>query len=83
MGLDAWHGTLLGAISTLSTVVAVLWRQTNSLRQQLDELHAEHKDDIKELTRASLELGLSVVARVRPRIGYGTSQPQYDDPEEG
>lgn len=73
--MDVWHGTLLGAISTLSGVVAVLWKQTNNLRSKLDALHEEHKDDIRELTQASLELGLSVVARARPRAGSGTSLP--------
>lgn len=73
--MDQWHGILIGAVSTLSGVVTVLWKQNNSLRKQHDDLHAEHKDDIKELTQASLELGLSVVARARPRAGSATLPP--------
>jgi hypothetical protein len=84
--MDQWHGILIGAVSTLSGVVAVLWKQTNSLRSQLDVLHDEHKGDIRELMQSSIELGLSVVARARPRVGSGRSQPpsapgsQRDEP---
>jgi hypothetical protein len=95
--LDAWHGTLIGAITTLTGAVVALWKHANSLRkshskelaelhekhdQEKDALHNEHKDDIRVLTQASLELGLSVLARTRPLIGSSPSRPLSDEPEE-
>jgi hypothetical protein len=54
--VDAWHGILISAVTSLTAAVGVLWRQTVTLRRQLDDLHAEHLDDVKELTRETIEL---------------------------
>jgi hypothetical protein len=54
--VDTWHGILMSAIGSLSTVVGVLWRQNVRLRKQLDDLHEEHKDDIRVLTHETIEL---------------------------
>lgn len=54
--MDAWHGILISAVTSLAAAVGVLWRQTVLLRRQLDDLHAEHLDDVKVLTRETIEL---------------------------
>lgn len=54
--MDEWHGILCSAAASLATAVGVLWRQTVSLRRQLDDLHAEHVDDVKQLTRETIDL---------------------------
>lgn len=89
--MDAWHGTLIGAITTLVGAVVALWKHANSQRRghektlealhakhnlEKDRLHAEHKDDIKELTQAALELGTAVHrARALPPGTSGSSPP--------
>jgi hypothetical protein len=50
-------------------------------RQALSELHDEHKIDIRRLTEASLKLGLSVIARVRPPAGSSESLTASSDSE--
>ncbi len=47
---------LLTAIGAMATAVGVLWRQTVTLRRQLDDLHAMHLADVKDLTRQALQV---------------------------
>jgi hypothetical protein len=64
--LDAWHSLLIGAITTLAGTVAVLWRENR-------KLHAEHKQDIRSLTQAALQLGHAVTARAQLPSGSDRS----------
>ncbi len=54
---------LLTAIGSISTALGVMWRalltkdKDNAvLRKQLDDLHADHVEDVKTLTRETIEL---------------------------
>lgn len=47
---------LLTAIGALSTAIGVMWRQNVLLRRQLDDLHATHLADVKELTKQALSV---------------------------
>jgi hypothetical protein len=47
---------LLTAIGALSTAIGVMWRQNILLRRQLDDLHATHLADVKELTQQALQV---------------------------
>ncbi len=54
---------LLTAIGSMSTALGVMWRallkkdkETTNLRKQLDDLHADHVEDVKTLTRETIEL---------------------------
>jgi type II secretory pathway component PulM len=90
--LDQWHGILLGTVTTLCSVIAALWRHIVLTRreqdakdlkqdQELSELHDEHKRDIRQLTQASLKLGLSVIARMQPLDGLSESQETSPESE--
>jgi hypothetical protein len=78
-GFDKWHGILIGCITTLAAVIAAMWRHSNAREKAheklVERLHADHKDDIRELTNATLQLGLSVVARGLLPRGSADSQP--------
>ncbi len=73
--MDQWHGILLGCISTLCTVVVAMWRHILQMGRKTEKLHADHKDDIRELTQAALELGMSVSARALPPGGSVSLPP--------
>lgn len=58
---------LLSAVTSLSTALGVLWRaylkqqkthdnQIQALQSKLDDAHADHVADVKELTAAAIEL---------------------------
>jgi len=47
---------LLTAIGSLAATIGVLWRQNVTLRRQLDDLHATHLADVKELTQQALHV---------------------------
>jgi hypothetical protein len=90
--LDQWHKILIATIVSLSGVIAALWRHAILTRreqdakdlkreQELSELHDDHKTDIRRLTEASLKLGLSVIARVRPPAGSSESLTASSDSE--
>lgn len=75
--MDPWHGMLISAVGALSTAVGVLWRQTVTLRRQLDHLHADHLADIKELTHEQIELAKTLMCApplkpsAPPKLGSG------------
>jgi hypothetical protein len=67
VGFDAWHTTLISAVTSLSTALGVLWRAyvkqgrdhdrtVARMQAKLDDLHADHVDDVKTLTRETIEL---------------------------
>ncbi len=82
--LDAWHGMLLSAIGSLSTVVGVLWRTllkrdkdhakaVSDLQVKLDTSHGDHVADVKELTRETIELARA--ATYAPPLSRSGSRP--------
>jgi hypothetical protein len=65
--LDTWHSTLIAAVSSLSTALGVLWRAyvkqgrdhdrtVARMQAKLDDLHADHVEDVKTLTKETIEL---------------------------
>ena len=57
----------------MSTAVAALWRENVKLRKRLDQVHHEHKEDIKSLTSGAIALGQAVHAKL---LGGSTPSPQ-------
>lgn len=47
---------LITAIGSLATAIGVMWTQNVKLRRQLDDLHAAHLADVKELTQQALHV---------------------------
>lgn len=82
--VDAWHGTLLGCISTLGGVIAAMWRHglkrqrqhdqaMAGLQRKLDDSHADHIADVKELTQETIELARA--ATYAPPLKRSASLP--------
>ena len=82
--MDAWHGTLLSAIGSLSAALGVLWRAwlkrdkehaklVADLQLKLEDSHGNHVADVKELTRETIELARA--ATYAPPLSRSDSQP--------
>ena len=78
--MDAWHGMLISAIGSLSAALGVMWRallkkdkDNTNLRKQLDDLHADHVEDVKTLTRETIELARA--ATYAPPLSRSGSRP--------